>query len=308
MPAPNSEIHADLLKACLHLAENFAENHHPNPSLSPSALATFLKHPQEEIARAFAALQKEDLISESGALTDAGRRRALALARSHRLIEAYLLKQEGVPLTEIHNKAERLEHDLTPTQIEKIADSLNHPRFDPHGDPIPTRNGWLPKIKRTPLQKWHPGREGRIAHIEDEPVQDCISLLEKGIARGARIRILGEDSLWHHGITLSLPRHLWPMISVEPLSDDDEPAENCKTLAEFQHGETAKIIELDPRCTGPARHRLLDLGIVPGTLVTPDFAASFGGPVAYRIRGTCVALRKEQTTGILAKKLTPSAP
>lgn len=91
------------------------------------------------------------------------------------------------------------------------------------------------------------------------------------------------------------------MIGIEPLSPDDEPSDDAVPLSDFLPGSPAKIIELDPLCVGPARHRLLDLGIVPGTIVVPDFAASFGGPVAYRIRGTCVALRREQTSGILAK-------
>ncbi len=294
MPSLNSEIQADILRACLHREEEGGE-------ADTAFFAGFLHRPEKEIARALADLAAGGLMEENGALTEPGRRQALSLTRAHRLLESYLQTRDGMPLERVHGEADRLEHHVSPLEIEKIADALSHPRFDPHGDPIPTRRGNLPQIKRVPLSKWPPGEEGRITHIEDEPMADCQELVSLGISRGARVRVLEEERLWHHGKTIPVPVRLWKMIGVEPLAVEEMGSADCRTLAEFSEGEPAEVVELDPACTGPARHRMLDLGLVPGTKVVPDFSAAFGGPRTYRIRGTCIALRREQSAGILAR-------
>ena len=294
MPSLNSEIQADILRACLHREEEGGE-------AGCAYLAEFLRRPEAEISRAMEGLVGGGLMEVAGGLTEAGRRQALSLTRAHRLLESYLKVRDGVPLERVHGEADRLEHRISPLEIERIADALSHPRFDPHGDPIPTRRGDLPPITRISLSKWPPGKEGRIAHIEDEPVAECQELVAFGIARGARVRVLGNGSLWHHGRTIPVPDRLWKMIGVEPLAAAEKESGDCRTLAEFAEGESAEIVELDPACTGPARHRMLDLGLVPGTKVVPDFSAAFGGPRTYRIRGTCIALRREQSAGILAR-------
>lgn len=294
MPLLTSENQADILRACLHLLEEGRE-------VGVNALAIFLNRPEVEIERGVEALVATGHLEGGCQLTEAGRRQALALTRAHRLLESYLQSRDGVPLEQIHGEADRLEHRVSALEIERIAEVLNHPRFDPHGDPIPTRSGVLPNIRRVPLPEWPENREGRIAHIEDEPVESCRELVALGVSRGARIRILRPGVLWHHGRHLEVPESLWPLIGIEPLADGERLARDGRALTEFADGEAAEIIELDPSCTGAARHRMLDIGLVPGTKVVPDFSAAFGGPRMYRVRGTCVALRREQTNGILAK-------
>lgn len=85
------------------------------------------------------------------ALTEQGEAAALRTIRRHRLIELYLHQHLGVPWDRVHDEAERLEHVISPYLEERIDAALGHPRFDPHGDPIPTSAGVLPIQNVVPL-------------------------------------------------------------------------------------------------------------------------------------------------------------
>ena len=74
-------------------------------------------------------------------LTEEGRRAALRMVRRHRLIEAYLVAFLGYSWDTVHDEAERLEHAVSDTLVERMAAALGHPTSDPHGDPIPAADG-----------------------------------------------------------------------------------------------------------------------------------------------------------------------
>ena len=74
-------------------------------------------------------------------LTDKGTKMALNVVRKHRLWEAFLFKMFDMSLHDIHREAELLEHQTSDLLAEKISEYLGHPKFDPHGDPIPNANG-----------------------------------------------------------------------------------------------------------------------------------------------------------------------
>src|SRR5215210_923800 len=76
-------------------------------------------------------------------LTRAGEQVALEVLRHHRLLETYLAEDLGLPWDRVHEEAEVLEHVLSEDLEERIATQLGHPTHDPHGDPIPTRDGRL---------------------------------------------------------------------------------------------------------------------------------------------------------------------
>src|SRR6266567_5941350 len=76
-------------------------------------------------------------------LTDQGRKVALEVMRHHRLLELYLVETLGVPWDRVHEEAEVLEHVLSEELEELIAAKLGDPTHDPHGDPIPTRDGHI---------------------------------------------------------------------------------------------------------------------------------------------------------------------
>lgn len=78
-------------------------------------------------------------------LTDAGEKIALEIIRHHRLLELYLKEMMGYSWDEVHDEAEKLEHHISEQFEDRIAELLNHPQFDPHGDPIPDKDGSMPK-------------------------------------------------------------------------------------------------------------------------------------------------------------------
>jgi DtxR family Mn-dependent transcriptional regulator len=74
-------------------------------------------------------------------LTEKGTKMALSVVRKHRLWEAFLFKMFDMSLHDIHREAELLEHQTSDLLADKISSYLGHPKFDPHGDPIPNANG-----------------------------------------------------------------------------------------------------------------------------------------------------------------------
>src|ERR1035441_671915 len=78
-------------------------------------------------------------------LTNEGRKRALRIIRRHRLVELFLCQVLGYSWDEVHQEAERLEHFISETLEERIAQKLGNPEFDPHGDIIPGKDGTLPQ-------------------------------------------------------------------------------------------------------------------------------------------------------------------
>ncbi|MEO8680715.1 MAG: metal-dependent transcriptional regulator [Vicinamibacterales bacterium] len=82
-------------------------------------------------------------------LTSSGERLAARRRRRHRLIESFLVQVIGMNWDEVHEDAEQMEHVVSDRLIDRIDDMLGHPESDPHGDPIPTADGQLP---RRPLE------------------------------------------------------------------------------------------------------------------------------------------------------------
>ncbi len=87
-------------------------------------------------------------------LTEAGKLRALEVLRHHRLLERFLHEFLGYSWDEVHEEAERLEHFISERLEDRIAAKLGDPDTDPHGHPIPERNGTVAYRKEVPLAKW----------------------------------------------------------------------------------------------------------------------------------------------------------
>lgn len=81
-------------------------------------------------------------------LTTTGEKIALKVIRRHRLWELFLVKALGIGWNEVHDEAEKLEHHTSEFLIDKIDEYLGFPEFDPHGHPIPKKNGTLPKTPK----------------------------------------------------------------------------------------------------------------------------------------------------------------
>jgi DtxR family Mn-dependent transcriptional regulator len=123
-------------------------------------------------------------------LTNRGVAVALEMLRHHRLIELFLSELLGVPWDRVHEEAERLEHVLSEDLEERIAVRLGDPQFDPHGDPIPTREGVMP-VRRLPrLTELSPGDSGRIARIDQQEQEVLQYLASLGLVMHAAVTLV----------------------------------------------------------------------------------------------------------------------
>lgn len=117
-------------------------------------------------------------------LTAKGQAAALRLVRKHRLWETFLVERLGFGWDEVHEVAEQLEHVSSDKLTDSLDDYLGHPRFDPHGDPIPDRDGKVQARPTRPLTHCTVGERVRIAAVKD-PSDALLHLLDqKGIGIG----------------------------------------------------------------------------------------------------------------------------
>src|SRR4051812_27786609 len=126
-------------------------------------------------------------------LTAAGTKVALEILRHHRLLELYLAETLGVPWDRVHDEAEGLEHVLSEELEELIAAKLGDPTHDPHGDPIPTRDGHIAEATSTALNDLAPGARGRFARVSDADPEMLRYLADRGIAPGAELEVIEKQ-------------------------------------------------------------------------------------------------------------------
>jgi DtxR family Mn-dependent transcriptional regulator len=100
-------------------------------------------------------------------LTETGRLAALAVMRRHRLLETYLITKLGYDWSNVHAEAERLEHAVSDELIDRMAFALGEPKYDPHGAPIPTRNGDIERTALEPLAAMEAGAHVALRQVGD---------------------------------------------------------------------------------------------------------------------------------------------
>ncbi|TDS85736.1 MULTISPECIES: metal-dependent transcriptional regulator [Nesterenkonia] len=123
------------------------------------------------------------------ALTDAGRQLALAMVRRHRLIETWLVRELGYGWEEVHEEAERLEHAVSETFVNRLDVRLGHPRVDPHGDPIPGPDLQLDYPETQLLCRVPASVQVRLEQVDDA-VPDALSTLDAhGVPIGAQVTV-----------------------------------------------------------------------------------------------------------------------
>ena len=231
-------------------------------------------------------------------LTDTGKSYALRVIRIHRIWEKYLADETGVAQADWHNEADRLEHDVSIEDTEKLAAQMGHPVFDPHGDPIPTIDGALPKAKGKPMSCMKEGETGRIIHIEDEPRSIYEQLVVQGLYLGMQVYVTdvadNRITFAADGDEYNLTPLFAAHITAETESGKVPAAKKYELLSSLAIGEKAEVAGISPNCRGPQRRRLMDLGIVPGSLISAEMKSASGDPVGYRVMGTTIGIRKQQ--------------
>ncbi len=163
-------------------------------------------------------------------LTERGRRAALRTLRRHRIIESYLSKALEYPWDRVHAEAERLEHAASDELVDRMASAIGEPNVDPHGAPIPSREGLVDETEYFPLAELGAGLGVRVVRVSDEDPEMLRYLAELEITPGAELLIVSKAPFsgpitLRIGSTLqSIGPSLAAQVLVEPLTDLEAPA------------------------------------------------------------------------------------
>jgi len=246
------------------------------------------------------------VMNDSIQLTNEGKKYAVNIVRIHRLWEKYLSEKTGIDKSEWHDLAEKKEHVLSAEQAEQLYEELGRPRFDPHGDPIPTESGEVIEMRGIPMLQLQAGTTAKIVHIEDEPKVVYEQILARKLHMGSQVQILSSDDqvvrFLSEGTEYSLSPIIASNISVRELNQAEIYEEANVRLSALVEGEEGKVVGISSDCRGASRRRLLDLGFVKGAAIRVELDSPLKNPRAYLIKNTLIALRKDQADYVLITK------
>lgn len=290
--------------------KHLLDREHQGRHATPESIGGTLDLPRAKVMQLIEHMETQGLLESLGVelhLTAEGERWALHVVRAHRLWERYLADEARMPLERVHDEAQRREHSLTESQLNELDAKLGHPTRDPHGDPIPTREGKMNKAEGMPVTAWQAERPARIVHLEDEPAIAYQQILAAGLRLGQDIRIIEKTQNRYVLSDGENEYKLAPAVAsnvfVAALPESEMLKREAISLAELANDQPAEIVTLDEAVQGFTRRRFLDLGLTPGTKIYPELANFFGDPRAYRVRGTLIALRKDQAAQIWVKPI-----
>ena len=179
------------LKTIYHLSQS-------NPDgVSTNAIAAMLDTKASSVTDMIKKLAERDLILyqkyQGVVLTDSGRMAAKMIVRKHRLWEVFLVETLDFSWDEVHEIAEELEHIKSDKLIEKLSAFLNHPKLDPHGDPIPNSKGEIPTVEKKLLSEIEVGKNVVCVGVKDTSSAFLKFLNKHGIALGEEIQIVARE-------------------------------------------------------------------------------------------------------------------
>lgn len=179
----------DYLKAIFHLESRFGV-------AETNSIADELRIAPASVSGMIRRLVEQGLVSHERyrgvRLTGGGRRAALRTIRRHRVIEAYLTTALDYPWDLVHDEAERLEHAASDELIDRMAAAIGEPTTDPHGAPIPTREGALDERALSALDSVEPGARVVVERVGDRDATELRYLAELGIVPGRTIEVLSR--------------------------------------------------------------------------------------------------------------------
>ena len=132
---------------------------------------------------------------QSVCLSEAGEQAALRILRRHRLLETFLVKVLNYTWDEVHEEADRLEHTITGRFEERLAQFLQHPEFDPHGDPIPNQDLEMPVVQQAAVSELRVGQGGLVRRVRTSVPEVLRHLADMGIFPGAHLTLQAVDAI-----------------------------------------------------------------------------------------------------------------
>jgi DtxR family Mn-dependent transcriptional regulator len=126
-------------------------------------------------------------------LTRSGEKIALEMVRHHRLLELFLMEALGYTWDEVHAEAHALEHVISEDFEERMAARLGYPTIDPHGHPIPAKDGTVTVFKERALLSMRPGESAQITHVNDNHAEMLRYAASLGLMPATRLTLIDVE-------------------------------------------------------------------------------------------------------------------
>ncbi len=173
-------------------------------------------------------------------LTAAGKSKAIAVLRNHRLWETFLYEKLGFSWDEVHEVAEQLEHTHSPKLIDRLDKFLGHPEYDPHGDPIPNKRGKVKVQSKKTLLHVAVGASCKVVAVKDNSSPFLQYVAKVGLAINSVVTVVAKQD--YDGITVLL-------VNGKRSSVSEKFLENifvvCHLCTETKHCRKANCIRKD---------------------------------------------------------------
>lgn len=178
------------LKTIFHSSEN-------NSEVSTNAIAEAMNTKASSVTDMLKKLSEKELLNykpyRGVSLTPKGRKLALSIIRKHRLWEVFLVEKLNFSWDEVHDIAEELEHIKSDKLINRLDAFLNFPETDPHGDPIPSRDGELEPIKKSVLSELQNNETAICVGVKNTDKDFLLYLNKLSLALGDEIKVISKE-------------------------------------------------------------------------------------------------------------------
>jgi DtxR family Mn-dependent transcriptional regulator len=179
------------LKAIYHLQQEI------NGGVPTNAIAEMLHTKPSSATDMVQKLADKELVTyvryKGTTLSKAGKKVAIGIVRKHRLWEVFLVEKLNFQWDEVHDIAEQLEHVKSDVLIDKLDQFLDHPDYDPHGDPIPDKNGNIKSADKRLLSELSKKDQGILVGVRETSTEFLQFLDKRNIAIGTPIKVLGKE-------------------------------------------------------------------------------------------------------------------
>ena len=181
----------DYIKTIYHLGKG------EHSSVSTNAIAEQMDTKPSSVTDMIKKLSEKGLVHyikyKGVSLTEYGTKTALTLVRKHRLWEVFLVNKLDFTWDEVHEVAEQLEHIKSEKLVDRLDRHLGYPKVDPHGDPIPSKDGVLKKSVKKLLKEVPVGTEGVCVGVKDSTAPFLKFLDKNKIALGDTITVVEKE-------------------------------------------------------------------------------------------------------------------
>ncbi len=179
------------LKAIFHL------EHELKGEVSTNAIAVRMDTKPSSVTDMVQKLAEKNVLSykkyKGTVLTATGRKIAASVIRKHRLWEVFLVEKLNFHWDEVHEIAEQLEHIQSEELVKRLNEFLGNPEFDPHGDPIPDKNGKIKKTQKLLLSELEKSKHGVCVGVKETSPEFLQYLDKKRISIGTKIKVFSRE-------------------------------------------------------------------------------------------------------------------